>query len=434
MLLWSVLSIVLLAIKVQTQTTLSGTTTTRTRAASISSSSSYNFGDTIPTGTEVTYPGNSDATLPAYSYGSMTISSSSIAANNSSSAETISSSTTSNSITLLVGSSRSTLSSGSTLAHNATRTSASVQATNTRACNGHAALCDRKWSNITHVAAHNSPFVTPNNAASNQAFSVEYQLNDGIRMLQSESHLVNNTIHMCHTSCELLNAGTLEDYLTTIRIWLDHNRFEVLTILLVNSNLVDPGNYTAPFQNSGILQYVYSPPKTLMGIYDWPSLTEMILTQKRVIVMLDYQANQTAIPWLIDEFSVMWETPFSPQNRSFPCTLQRPPGLLERDAVQRLYMANHNLNTEINLLGSSILVPTTPLLNETNAASPDVLGSLGAAAVKCTGKSVVRYIVGSLHANMVDLQKHGTVGPTFCSSTTTTQEAPVAPFSKSPLR
>ena len=197
---------------------------------------------------------------------------------------------------------------------------------------------------------------------------------------------MNDTIYMCHTSCDLLNAGTLQDYLTTTRLWLDNHPFEVLTILLVNSNLVDPGNYTAPFQNSGLLKYVYTPPKVLMGIDDWPTLGSLIVHQKRVIVMLDYQANQTAIPWLIDEFSVMWETPFSPQNRSFPCTLQRPPGLLKRDAIQRLYMANHNLNTKISLLGSSLLVPATPLLNDTNAAPIDVLGSLGAMATNCTEK------------------------------------------------
>lgn len=189
---------------------------------------------------------------------------------------------------------------------------------------------------------------------------------------------------LCHTSCDLLNAGTLEDYLKTVRSWVQNRNYDVITILMGNSNLVDPGNFTAPFANAGLLPYIYSPPKVLMGINDWPTLGEMILTGKRVVVMMDYQANQTAIPWLIDEFSVMWETPFSPQDRAFPCTLQRPPGLLDRDAIQRLYMANHNLNTDISLLGSSLLVPTVTLLNETNAANASIYGSLGRAAVNCT--------------------------------------------------
>ena len=44
-------------------------------------------------------------------------------------------------------------------------------------------------------------------------------------------------------------------------------------------------------------------------------------------------------------------------------------------------MANHNLNTEIPLGGSSLLVPTTTLLNETNAVSG--YGSLGLSARDC---------------------------------------------------
>jgi len=48
-----------------------------------------------------------------------------------------------------------------------------------------------------------------------------------------------------------LNAGTLEDYLVTVKQWLDNNRYEVITIILGNEDFIDPGNYTAPFTNAG---------------------------------------------------------------------------------------------------------------------------------------------------------------------------------------
>ena len=110
----------------------------------------------------------------------------------------------------------------------------------------------------------------------------------------------------------------------------------------------------------------------------------MILMGKRAVIFMDYNANQTEVPYILDEFSQMWETPFSPTNRSFPCTQQRPPGLSNEDAEQRMYMANHNLNTEISLVGTSLLVPTTTLLNETNAVNGT--GSLGLMANSCVGK------------------------------------------------
>ena len=77
----------------------------------------------------------------------------------------------------------------------------------------------------------------------------------------------------------------------------------------------------------------------------------------------------------------MFETPFSPTNDSFPCTAQRPPGLDRAGAEERLYIANHNLNTEISFAGTSLLVPTTVELNSTNAVSG--FGSLGLAANNC---------------------------------------------------
>ncbi|KAE8354864.1 PLC-like phosphodiesterase [Aspergillus coremiiformis] len=264
-------------------------------------------------------------------------------------------------------------------------TSASASATpvvNTQPCNGYPEFCARNYSNITVVAAHNSPFVKLGSFAANQALLVENQLNDGIRMLQFQTHLVNNTMYLCHSSCELLNVGTLEAYLTTVARWMKAHPYDVVTILMGNADYADPGNFTAPVQNSGLMDLVYTPSKIPMALNDWPTLSTMIMSGKRAVMFLDYQANQTAYPWLMDEFSQMWETPFSPTDRNFPCTVQRPPGLAPPDASNRMYMANHNLNIQLDLLNVNLLIPNTALLNETNAVSGR--GSLGWMAGNCT--------------------------------------------------
>ena len=82
----------------------------------------------------------------------------------------------------------------------------------------------------------------------------------------------------------------------------------------------------------------------------------------------------------------MWETPFSPTDINFPCTEQRPPGLNTTDAEGRMYLANHNLNTEISLAGTSILVPNTVMINQTNGLNGT--GSLGLMANSCAGKLI----------------------------------------------
>ena len=53
---------------------------------------------------------------------------------------------------------------------------------------------------------------------------------------------------------------------------------------------------------------------------------------------------------------------------------------MSRQAAGSMYIANHNLNTEISLAGTSLLVPTTALINQTNAVKGT--GSLGLMASK----------------------------------------------------
>ena len=166
--------------------------------------------------------------------------------------------------------------------------------------------------------------------------------------------------------------------------WLRAHTSDVITILIGNYDLVDPGNFTIPIVNSGLIDFVYTPPTMPMPLDSWPTLAEMIFRQTRAVVMLDYQANQTAIPWLLDEFSQMWETPFSPTDRDFPCTAQRPPNQAVATRENRMYMANHNLNLDVNIAGISMLVPFFPLLNETNAVTG--YGSAGRAVKNCTTK------------------------------------------------
>lgn len=71
---------------------------------------------------------------------------------------------------------------------NASSTSSSRGPKNTVPCNGYPEFCNRKYSNITEVCAHNSAFSIPDNAGSNQVLSVTDQLNDGIRMRKFERY------------------------------------------------------------------------------------------------------------------------------------------------------------------------------------------------------------------------------------------------------
>ncbi|KAI0474437.1 PLC-like phosphodiesterase [Xylaria cf. heliscus] len=288
---------------------------------------------------------------------------------------------TSNTVTILTGSAKTTT---TNLSGNVTTTIAPTPApTNTQACNNYVEFCTRRYSNITEVACHNSPFITPNNIAANQQYGVTQQLDDGIRFLQAQIQWPSNATepHFCHTSCDILDAGPITDWLTTVKDWVAQHPFDVVTILLGNGNYSVPSLYVPYIEKSGITKYVYTPPYAPMNLTSWPTLTEMILGGQRVVMFMDYMANQTEYPWLLDEFSQVWESPFDPVDSSFPCDVQRPPNLAAPDANNRLSLINHNLNIELSVLGAELLVPARTELNITNNATGS--GSLGLAADNC---------------------------------------------------
>ena len=254
----------------------------------------------------------------------------------------------------------------------------------TQACNLYVEFCQRSYANITNVCAHNSPFNTPHDLFSDQEESVFAQLNDGIRMLQGQTHLQNGEQHYCHTSCELADAGPAEAFYASVAAWLAVHPYEVVTILIGNGDYAPVTDYIAPIQQSGLSKYVFIPPVVPMSLSDWPTLAELIVANQRAIIFMDYKADQSAVPYILDEFSQLWETPFSPTDRNFPCTVDRPPGLKANDAEKRLFMINHNLNTDINFAGVEILVPNEDALNATNGVSG--YESVGLAAQNCIGE------------------------------------------------
>jgi len=271
-----------------------------------------------------------------------------------------------------------------TIASNISATETGAQPTNTQPCNNYVEFCERKYSNITVVGCHNSPFVRKGSSAANQQLDVIQQLNDGVRFLQAQMQWPtdgSNVPHFCHSSCDMLDAGPITDWLTTVRQWVDNHPYDVVTILLGNGNYSKADLYAPYIEASGILKYTYRPPFVPMALDDWPTLSEMILKGKRVVMFMDYEANPTEYPWLLDEFSQMWESPFDPIDRAFPCVVQRPPDLSAESATNRLYLLNHNLNAEFNLFGASILVPAVSLLNVTNGETGE--GSLGNSTAQC---------------------------------------------------
>lgn len=245
-------------------------------------------------------------------------------------------------------------------------------------CNGYAAFCDRQYSNVTLIGAHDSAFVGPLlDPRVNQELNVTQQLDAGIRMFEAQTHVLNGVLSMCHTSCLELYAGTLLAYLTAIRSWIDGHPDDVVTLLLTNGDYVNVTMFAPVFEASGLDKYVYVPPTTPnpLPINEWPTYAELIADDHRLVAYLDYKADVTEVPYLLDEYQYFFDTPYDTTDPSFPeCTLAHPPGA---SPDGRMYIVNHFL--DLDILG--IDIPDNGADYTTNNATGN--GSIGAQAELC---------------------------------------------------
>lgn len=158
-------------------------------------------------------------------------------------------------------------------------------------CNGAAYYCTQQYSNVTLIGAHDSPFVGPL-PTQNQNLPITGQLDLGIRFLQGQTHANiedNSILEMCHTSCFLENAGTLQSYLVTVKNWLDANPDEVVTLLLTNGDSFGVEAFDRAFEGAGIKEYVFIPKigsGKVLAMDEWPTFGDMIQNGDRLVVFL----------------------------------------------------------------------------------------------------------------------------------------------------
>lgn len=238
----------------------------------------------------------------------------------------------------------------------------SVQSTNTT-CNGYSSLCSKLYSNVTFLGAHNS-YAVGTGISDNQYYDVTVQLDDGVRLLQGQGHNGTNkegsTIELCHSSCALQDGGTLEKFLTKVKDWVVLNPTEVITILWVNSDSVPATSWAKAYVSSGLSNYSYAP--TADKVTTWPTMQSLISAGTTVVNFITSEEDHTAVPYLLGEWTNIWETPYENTNwKNFTCGLDRG------TRPNTLYLANHFAYEEQDIVGISIDTPDTDDISKTNA-------------------------------------------------------------------
>lgn len=272
---------------------------------------------------------------------------------------------------------------------------AATSATSSTACNNSPSLCAKPYDEITFLGAHDSPFVrdasTDFSTSGNQYFNSTRQLSAGVRLLTAQVQLGGENgdeLHVCHTSCDLLDAGTLSEWLREVGAWMASNPNDVVTVLLVNGAGADASSLAQHYEAAGITtDLAYTPAGSTAATQRWPTLQTLISRGTRLMNFVADLNDNTAAPYLMNEWDYIFENNYDVTSPSdFSCNIFRPAPLIGRksQAIANgiMPLLNHFLYTSDGGSFISIESPNATYITTTNAPSGGI-GNLGTAADTC---------------------------------------------------
>jgi hypothetical protein len=251
-------------------------------------------------------------------------------------------------------------------------------------------LYHTRYSEQTFIGTHDAAAIrTKENGwtlSGNQYYNISTQLASGVRLLQAQGHRDPNgsdEIRLCHFNCALMDGGSLNEFLYTVKEFLEREKHEVVTLLFVNTG-VPLERWAKAFLETGldILSYIPPPDKRHgnMHISDWPPIASMISANKRLVTFLSSDADESTVPFFLPGFDYIFETDFGIESPDqYSCAPARPsyPGSYVPD---RLALVNHFLYAKF--LGFRF--PNASFAGTTNSDGFRV-GMLGEHAVRCRG-------------------------------------------------
>ena len=234
-----------------------------------------------------------------------------------------------------------------------------------RVCNNSSKLCHKSYDQVTHLGAHDSPFLRDETSRfssfGNQFFNTTVQLNAGVRLLSAQIHVASNPqttareLHLCHSSCALFDIGPVYQWLQEIHTWMDANTDEVVTLVLVNMDSVQATELQAEYSKADLAHYGYvprvidqAPPPSSEFNKTWPTLADMIDKGGRLVSFVNPLTPDVAnVPYLLNEFDFVWENQYAVMDPAkFSCTPDRPSNtttISEARQSGKLFLMNHML-------------------------------------------------------------------------------------------
>ncbi|KAL3758036.1 hypothetical protein ACHAWU_004427 [Discostella pseudostelligera] len=245
-------------------------------------------------------------------------------------------------------------------------------------CNGLESNCDIPVNELLFPMVHNAHSSYDNNfVAANNAKPFEEALVAGYRGLQlstcvcesllskvllerdADWGLGESNVGFCHTAC---GAGVRDpkDVLTSLRTFIEENPREVLIIEL-DMNDGSSTDLRAALQYSGLLEYVYYPQQETNIIEDWPTLGELIYSNKRII-LFGIGDGMASCPASQCHDGILYTNDYIVQTATDGSDLTKCEGTVTGDVIVGYFQMN-------NYKESSSNIPTPSKARELNSYS-----------------------------------------------------------------
>ncbi|PHR35618.1 MAG: hypothetical protein COA38_01840 [Fluviicola sp.] len=207
-------------------------------------------------------------------------------------------------------------------------------------CNGAFSLCSKKFNEVAYLTTHNAFNAAQDNFnLPNQNLDITGQLNIGVRAFMLDVYNSFGNIVVYHGSI-VLGSNPLEEELTKIKVFLDNNPSEIVTVIL--ECYVSANDIETEMNQSGLLTYVYEHQSGTQ----WPTLQTMIDNNTRCVVFSDVDDASVDQAWYHYMWTNMVETHYSNNDiTDFNCDFNRG------DSINDLFILNHFLTNAVLGIG-----------------------------------------------------------------------------------
>ncbi len=204
----------------------------------------------------------------------------------------------------------------------------------TRVCNGSAAVCARRFDEVSWLTSHNAMSSEARSFASpNQHETITAQLQRGVRGLMLDVHPWHDDVWLCHGTC-LAGAQRHVEGLCEVAQFLDANPTEVVTIIY--ESYVPGASVVADLRAVGLDADAH----TQRAGDPWPTVNAMVDANRRLVVLTDREGG--AAPWYMPVWDHAQENPYEARTPAdLSCAMNRG------RATNPLFILNHFLTNPL---------------------------------------------------------------------------------------